>query len=68
MSGSNPPVTTSAPELPDLLPVRMVNEFAYCPRLAYLEWAERQDADGIPGTDGREGGAGLGPRHEERAS
>ena len=27
-------------ELPDLIPVRMLNEFAYCPRLAYLEWVQ----------------------------
>ena len=25
-------------DLPDLIPARMLNEFAYCPRLAYLEW------------------------------
>ncbi|WP_167525452.1 hypothetical protein [Roseomonas genomospecies 6] len=26
---------------PDLLvPARMVNEWVYCPRLAYLEWVE----------------------------
>jgi CRISP-associated protein Cas1 len=23
-----------------LMPVRMVNEFEYCPRLAYLEWVQ----------------------------
>lgn len=23
---------------PALLPVRMLNEFVYCPRLFYLEW------------------------------
>lgn len=23
-----------------LLPVRMVNEYQYCPRLAYLEWVQ----------------------------
>jgi CRISPR-associated protein Cas1 len=26
--------------LPDLVPARMLNEFAYCPRLFYLEWVE----------------------------
>lgn len=26
--------------LPDYLPARMVNEFAYCPRLFYYEWVE----------------------------
>ncbi len=23
---------------PDFLPARMVNEYVYCPQLAYLEW------------------------------
>ena len=27
-------------ELPDYLPARMVNEFAYCPRLFFYEWVE----------------------------
>src|SRR3990172_329789 len=27
-------------DLPDCAPARMVNEFAYCPRLAYLEWVQ----------------------------
>ena len=31
-------------ELPDHLPVRMLNEFVYCPRLFYLEWVESQFA------------------------
>lgn len=26
--------------LPDLIPVRMLNEFTYCPRLGYLEWVD----------------------------
>jgi len=26
--------------LPDYLPARMVNEFAYCPRLFFYEWVE----------------------------
>ncbi len=28
------------PEIPELIPVRMLNEYVYCPRLAYLEWAD----------------------------
>jgi CRISPR-associated protein Cas1 len=28
------------PELPDLLPARMLNEFVYCPRLFYYEFVE----------------------------
>jgi len=44
------PSTPIQPELPlpfpelsgdvPLLPARMINEFAYCPRLAYLEWVQ----------------------------
>ena len=30
----------SGRELPDYLPARMVNEFAYCPRLFFYEWVE----------------------------
>ncbi len=30
---------------PDFLPVRMLNEFTYCPRLAYLEWVQGEFAD-----------------------
>jgi len=28
--------------VPDLVPVRMLNEFVYCPRLAYLEWSDQR--------------------------
>ena len=28
-----------------LLPARMVNEYQYCPRLAYLEWVQGEWAD-----------------------
>lgn len=38
--------------LPDLLPVRMLNEFCYCPRLGYLMWAQGEWA---PSLDTREG-------------
>ncbi|MGH6889777.1 MAG: hypothetical protein ACREHF_11375 [Rhizomicrobium sp.] len=31
-----PPVGGDTP----LIPARMVNEFVYCPRLAYLMWAQ----------------------------
>jgi CRISPR-associated protein Cas1 len=29
----------------DLIPVRMLNEFTYCPRLAYLEWVQGEFTD-----------------------
>lgn len=30
--------------LPDLVPARILNEFCYCPRLAYLEWVQGEFA------------------------
>ncbi len=35
---------TTLPER-DLIPARMVNEFVYCPRLAYLEWVQGEWRD-----------------------
>src|ERR1017187_8960311 len=40
-------------ELPEYLPARMVNEFAYCPRLFFYEWVEgvfQESVDTIEGT------------------
>ena len=34
------PIDMSNSPLPDLVPARMVNEFVYCPRLAWLEWVQ----------------------------
>lgn len=39
--------------VPDLLPVRMLNEFVYCPRLFHLEWVDRLFADNFETVDGR---------------
>ena len=44
------------PELADdspLLPARMVNEFGYCPRLAYLEWVQGEWAESGDTVEGR---------------
>lgn len=41
------------PDVPDLVPARMLNEFAYCPRLAYLEWAQGDFADSADTVEGR---------------
>ena len=30
----------SCDPMPELIPVRMLNEFTYCPRLGYLEWVD----------------------------
>jgi len=45
------PCPTLPSDLP-LLPARMVNEYQYCPRLAYLEWVQgewRESADTVEG-------------------
>lgn len=41
-----------APEAP-LIPVRMVNEYVYCPRLAYLMWVQAEWADSADTVEGR---------------
>ncbi len=44
-----------APPLPEetpFLPARMVNEYVYCPRLAYLEWVQGEWADSADTVDG----------------
>ena len=38
---------------PDLVPARMLNEYAYCPRLAYLEWVQGEFADSVDTVEGR---------------
>ena len=44
-----PPATAETP----LLPVRMVNEYVYCPRLAFLEWVDGEWADSGDTEEGR---------------
>ena len=44
-----PPATGDAP----LVPARMVNEFVYCPRLAYLMWAQAEWAETGDTVDGK---------------
>lgn len=41
-----------SPEAP-LIPVRMVNEYVYCPRLAYLMWVQSEWADSADTVEGR---------------
>ncbi len=51
-----PELPLPAPPLPpDLpaLPARMINEFVYCPRLAYLEWVQGEWADSADTVEGR---------------
>jgi CRISPR-associated protein Cas1 len=42
-------------DVPELIPARMLNEFAYCPRLAYLEWVQGEFADSLDTIEGRFG-------------
>jgi hypothetical protein len=44
-----PPVTAETP----LLPARMINEYVYCPRLAFLEWVDAEWADSGDTEQGR---------------
>ncbi len=46
------PFPELAQDLP-LLPARMVNEYQYCPRLAYLEWVQGEWADSADTVEGR---------------
>ena len=51
-----PELPLPAPPLPDdvpPLPARMINEFVYCPRLAYLMWVQQEWADTADTADGR---------------
>ncbi len=41
------------PDVPDLIPARMLSEFAYCPRLCYIEWIDGEFADNEDTVDGR---------------
>lgn len=40
-------------DVPDLVPARMINEFAYCPRLFFLEWVQARFVDNPDTVDGR---------------
>ena len=54
MSSSPPPPTAQQiPGETPLVPVRMVNEFVYCPRLAYLMWSQSEWADTGDTVEGR---------------
>lgn len=42
----------SSGAVPELIPARMLNEFTYCPRLAYLEWTQQEWADNVETLEG----------------
>jgi CRISPR-associated protein Cas1 len=47
------PESTNFADAPALVPARMLNEYAYCPRLAYFEWVQGDFADSVDTVDGR---------------
>ncbi|WLD10891.1 CRISPR-associated endonuclease Cas1 [Planctellipticum variicoloris] len=47
----------------ELVPARMLNEFAYCPRLAYLEWVQGEFEDNLVTREGT-----FGHRNVDRPS
>lgn len=46
------PAPPLPPDMPPL-PARMVNEYQYCPRLAYLEWVQGEWQDSVDTVEGR---------------
>jgi CRISPR-associated protein Cas1 len=52
-AGSEPARSPEHVAPPELVPARMLNEHAYCPRLAYLEWVQGDFSDNADTVDGR---------------
>ena len=48
-----PKAEESNRDMPELIPARMLNEFAYCPRLCYIEWVQGEFLDSADTVDGR---------------
>jgi len=50
------PEAVHSPPIPPegAVPARMLNEYAYCPRLAYLEWVQQEWADNRETMEGKE--------------
>ena len=48
-----PPSIPHPPADAPLVPARMVNEYVYCPRLAYLEWVQGEWAESSDTVEGR---------------
>ena len=59
---ANPDGAASSPDM-DLIPVRMLNEFTYCPRLAYLELVQGEFTDNLETKQGT-----FGHRNVDRPS
>src|SRR5579872_6450510 len=50
--GALPVLVPDRQKLPDYLPARMVNEFAYCPRLFFYEWVDGLFAESVDTVEG----------------
>ena len=50
--GALPVLVSDGEKLPDYLPARMVNEFAYCPRLFFYEWVDGLFAESVDTVEG----------------
>ena len=69
------PVHPAPADTPSLVPARMVNEYVYCPRLAYLEWVQGEWVESSDTVEGRhahrrvdrKGGALPGPAQVEES-
>ena len=69
------PVQPPSADTPPLVPARMVNEYVYCPRLAYLEWVQGEWSESSDTVEGRhahrrvdrQGGALPGPAQVEES-
>jgi CRISP-associated protein Cas1 len=60
-------------DLPELVPARMLNEYAYCPRLFFLEWVDSLWASNADVAEGNrrhrrvDGGGGAAARDHGQA-
>ena len=52
LSTENCKLNSGGDDAPDMIPVRMLNEFTYCPRLGYLEWVEGEWASNLETMEG----------------
>lgn len=53
VAGIGDQAVMSEEAVPELVPARMLNELAYCPRLFHLEWVEARFADSADTVEGR---------------
>lgn len=53
--------------VPEIIPARMLNEFSYCPRLAYLEWVQGEWADNVETLEGKHAHRRVDRKQGERA-